>query len=92
MVEVHVSKQELSSMQVLGYLLLIMQNAELLLMAVEHFLQHGTPACQLFMLCLYFLQLSCHVSKLLLHGCLCHLQKAQRLLLLQYAAYWQLTW
>lgn len=71
----------------LWYLLLIMQNVELLLMAVKQYLQHGTPACQLLMVCLYLLQLSCHVSKLLLHVGLCHLQEAQRLLVQQCAAY-----
>lgn len=91
MVEVHVTVHQLSSIQMTRHLLLVMQNVELLLMAVEHFLQHGTPACQLFMLCLYFLQLSSHVSEVLLHVGLCHLQKAQRLLLLQYAACWQHT-
>lgn len=52
-----------------------MQNVELLLVAVKQYFQHGTPACQLLMVHLYLLQLSCHVSKLLLHVGLCHLQK-----------------
>lgn len=56
------------------YLLLIMQNVELLLMAMKQYFQHGTPACQLLMVYLYLLQLSCYVSKLLLRVVFGHLQ------------------